>query len=82
MKPRSWLQFPDDRYVARDTIRVLVDQVFTAEPDLEAHEIKKLLGGFFIHLRKQHQRIILVWLEHGWLVSEGEALALDSPDPA
>ena len=78
MKLRSWLQFPDDRYVARDTLRVVVDQVFTAEPDLETHEIEKLLGGFFIHLRKQHQRIILVGLEHGWLVSKGEALALDS----
>ena len=78
MKPRSWLQFPDDRGVARDALRIVVAQVAIVEPDLEAHEIEKLLGGFLIHLRTQRQRIVLVGLEHRRYVSEGEGLALDT----
>ena len=75
---RSWLQFPDDRCVARDALRSVVAQVAIAEPDLEAHQIEKLLGGFLIHLRTQRQRIVLVGLKHGRYVSEGEGLTLDS----
>ena len=77
-KPRSRLQLPDDRCVARDALRIAVAQMAHAEPDFEAQEIEKLLGRFLIHLRKQRHRIVLEGPEHGRLVSVGEGLPLSS----
>ncbi len=73
-RPRSRFQLPDDRSVARDALRIVVAPVANAEPDLEAQEIEKLLGGFLIHLSKQRHRIVLEGPEHGRLVSVKDKL--------